>query len=356
MNKNSPKLSIIVPVYNMAPFLRRCLDSILGETLTDLEVIVVDDGSTDESPAICDEYGKRDARIRVIHQQNGGLGFARKVGMDLACGEFVTFVDSDDWVEPEMHERLCRTADEQACDMVICDWTNRCSANNTVTVQDQSPLLRENHVYEGGEFAEQILPKVLLGTIRGYSWNKLYRNSLLKQCDFAKTIGLSNWQDWVLNCEYVPKARRLAYVKTCMYNYVIHPGNSLFKNYKDYLPIILRLHAYRMGYLKLFKMDDRADVRDGCIRSFMEMAQFAAFEYEFLFAQTKLREKLRKISAVVNHPEVACFRSEYARIVAGQALFFRIRWLLFCLKSPLLIYVFSKSFERAKNLKRRFKR
>lgn len=106
-------ISVIVPVYNVEPYLHQCVDSILAQTYTDFELILVDDGSPDNCGAICDEYAEKDSRIRVIHQKNGGLSAARNAGIDAARGEYLAFVDSDDWVHPEMlrllHQAICQT-------------------------------------------------------------------------------------------------------------------------------------------------------------------------------------------------------------------------------------------------------
>ena len=105
-----PQISVIVPVYKVEPYLRRCVDSILAQTFTDFELILVDDGSPDNSGAICDEYAQKDARVHVIHQENGGLSAARNAGIDWVFAhsdsQWLTFVDSDDWVHPEYLERL----------------------------------------------------------------------------------------------------------------------------------------------------------------------------------------------------------------------------------------------------------
>ena len=101
-----PQISVIVPVYKVEPYLRRCVDSILGQTFTDFELILVDDGSPDNCPAICDEYARKDTRVHVIHQENGGLSAARNAGIDWAFAnsdsQWLTSVDSDEWVHPEM--------------------------------------------------------------------------------------------------------------------------------------------------------------------------------------------------------------------------------------------------------------
>ena len=112
------KISVIVPVYNVEKYLSRCVDSILGQTFSDLEVILVNDGSGDSSGSICDSYAAKDSRIRVIHKENGGLSSARNAGIDAASGEYLAFVDSDDWIEPEMYETMLALTEKYGADLV----------------------------------------------------------------------------------------------------------------------------------------------------------------------------------------------------------------------------------------------
>ena len=112
-------ISVIVPVYNVEPYLRKCLDSVINQTYKDMEILIVDDGSTDGSDDICDEY-KTDKRVRVFHTENRGLSCARNVGLDNAKGDWIGFVDSDDWIEPEMYELLIKGAEETGADIVEC--------------------------------------------------------------------------------------------------------------------------------------------------------------------------------------------------------------------------------------------
>lgn len=115
-------ISVIVPVYNVEPYLRKCLDSILAQTYQDLEILVIDDGSTDGSGKICDEYAEKERWIRVFHTENNGLSCARNLGLDNANGDWIGFVDSDDWIEPDMFEVLLRRAQETGADVVDCGW------------------------------------------------------------------------------------------------------------------------------------------------------------------------------------------------------------------------------------------
>lgn len=117
---DNPKVSVIVPIYNVEPYLRRCVDSVLAQTLSELEIILVNDGSSDGCPSICDEYAGRDSRIKVIHKINGGLSSARNAGLDAATGDFIAFVDSDDYIAPEMVENLMNALQEATADISIC--------------------------------------------------------------------------------------------------------------------------------------------------------------------------------------------------------------------------------------------
>ena len=113
------KVSVIIPIYNTEKYLVRCMDSVLGQTLKDIEIILVDDQSPDNAPAQCDKYVKMDSRVRVIHKKNGGLGLARNSGLEIATGEYVAFLDSDDYVDKRMYELLYRVAVEHNCQMVM---------------------------------------------------------------------------------------------------------------------------------------------------------------------------------------------------------------------------------------------
>ena len=114
------RVSVIVAVYNVENYLKKCVDSLLAQTKEDLEIILVDDGSTDSSGQICDNYAREDERILVVHKENGGLTSAWKAGIDIATSEYVGFVDSDDWVDRDMYEKLCASAERCHSDIVIC--------------------------------------------------------------------------------------------------------------------------------------------------------------------------------------------------------------------------------------------
>ena len=141
-------ISVIVPVYKVEKYLKRCVDSILAQTYPCLEVILVDDGSPDGCPAICDEYAREDRRVRVIHKENGGLSDARNAGIDAAKGKFLGFVDSDDYVHPRFYELLLQALKEEGADIAGCDVKKVCKTEK-IEEKEQQPIQRT--VYSGRE-------------------------------------------------------------------------------------------------------------------------------------------------------------------------------------------------------------
>ena len=127
-------ISVIVPIYNVEPYLRRCVDSLLGQTYADFEVILVDDGSPDNCGAICDMYEARDDRVRVIHKPNGGLSDARNAGLEIARGEYIAFVDSDDWVTPDYLERMLEAMQHPLARPRLRNWNNIRSRTKLVSI------------------------------------------------------------------------------------------------------------------------------------------------------------------------------------------------------------------------------
>ncbi len=182
------KLSIIVPIYKVEPYLRRCVDSILAQTFTDFELILIDDGSPDGCPAICDEYAQKDSRIVVIHQENQGVSAARNAGLDIAQGEFIGFIDPDDWCDPQMYEKLLKAIEENGRDIAICGFNN-VSENGTVYSQGLT---------EDGLFSQEAFIQALFGMpiqVGGCVTNKLFRRSVIKNVRFRSE--LTHGEDWV---------------------------------------------------------------------------------------------------------------------------------------------------------------
>ncbi len=210
-----PKVSIILPVYNVAPYLKQSLDSIISQTLTDIEIICVDDGSTDESGKILDEYKEKDARIKVIHKKNAGTGAARNDGLKIATGECIGFVDPDDWILPNMYERLYNILQDKELDIVMF----------TPDVFNDQTQKHEGFLY----FQDSNFPKILddkifnKDDISPFSypmcvWNKLYRKKLFDEnnIDFAEGL---DFEDHKVIFKSLFTAKRIYFIREKLYVY-----------------------------------------------------------------------------------------------------------------------------------------
>ena len=225
------KLSIIIPIYNTGIYLHKCIKSILSQKLADFELILVDDGSKDESGAICDEYAKQDTRVKVIHKQNEGVSIARNTGIEMAEGEYIGFVDSNDWIEPDMYDTLYSLATSKECDVVMCD---------TVTKYDDKPDEEDTITQLSGEnllYKKDIHP-TLLREMAGSACRCIYKNELIKnnKVDFPQNIPLS--EDRMFNILAFGYANRVYYTKTHFYNRYVRKGSAVSKYYGNYLEII----------------------------------------------------------------------------------------------------------------------
>ena len=215
--KSDPLISIVVPVYNVEKFLCTCLDSILSQTYTNWEAILVDDGSKDNSGKISDEYAQKDHRIKVLHKQNGGVSDARQAGLDAAKGEYIIHADPDDWVEPKMLEELLHKAKEENADMVICDtiWEK-----GTITeLHIERPTSLDNEI---------ILCDLFDGKIHGSCWNKLVRRSIFKQYNVKFPQGVQLREDLYVVASLLIHPIKVSYLNKAFYHYVIGENpNSL---------------------------------------------------------------------------------------------------------------------------------
>ncbi|WP_310549814.1 glycosyltransferase [Paenibacillus glufosinatiresistens] len=205
-----PEISIIVPVYRVEAYIRKCVDSILAQTYTRYELILVDDGSPDGCPAICDEYAARDARVRVIHKTNGGLSDARNRALDQAKGTYIGFVDSDDWIAPTMFEELHRAAETSGADIAVC-----CHYE---AAGDELKRINDFSGYPAVLSRTEALGELLLDRrIQNLAWDKLYRRELFE--DVRYPAGMA-FEDIPTTYRLFLKADRVALVDRALYYYV----------------------------------------------------------------------------------------------------------------------------------------
>lgn len=212
----SELVSVVVPVYNVEKYLARCLDSIIAQTYKNLEIILIDDGSTDSGGKICDDYAARDSRIRVIHQENVGLAEVRNVGIREAKGEYLQFVDSDDWVEPELVETCYKLSQEYDADIVTFRGTRN---YDNGTFRHAPEPVRPHIIMSGTEALSMIM---IPGYLNAASWNKFVKTSLYEGIEYPKG---KLYEDLHTVYKYVAKARKVLCTSLELYHYFIRSAS-----------------------------------------------------------------------------------------------------------------------------------
>lgn len=254
-----PLISIIVPVYNAEPYLDNCLDSIAAQTWENLEVWLVDDGSTDASPALCDARAAADSRFHVLHQANAGVSAARNAALERATGQYLQFVDGDDYLPSTATERLVRTAGATGADLVIGRFWRVAGTRKAL----QGHIRREG-VFTRREFAEEML-KAPANFYYGVLWNKLYRREIIMAHDIRCDEEFTWSEDMLFNLSYIRYADSFYAIRTPLYYYsrrrkhslsasvnpaqVVTTKASLFKYYKE---LYVQLGLYDQYKLQIY--------------------------------------------------------------------------------------------------------
>lgn len=295
--KNMIKVSVIVPVYNAEKYLRACVDSILAQTVTELECILVDDGSTDASPAICDEYAARDSRVKVIHKPNGRASSARNAGIRAARGEYIAFVDSDDWIAPDMYEKML----EPGADVCLCDYIR-------FTEGTEHPFTQPNvsgGFYNKEQMRRDIYPHLVMDgleyPITISNWALLIRRSVIRENGLWYREDIHVSEDAPFGSEVLYCADSFAYLKGMhLYHYRITQG-SVSKTYKpwwwdSYLKISEETEAF---FSKCTDYDFTQQLKSNMF--YLARAAIYYYLYDESLSRAEQNEKIR---AVMNHPRV----------------------------------------------------
>lgn len=216
------QISVIVPIYNMEKLMRKCLDFILAQSFHNYECLLIDDGSTDGSPAICDEYAAKDARFKAFHKPNGGLSDARNFGLAHAIGEYTIFFDPDDWVDNECLKEMYAKAVETNADMVMCDIYYNDLYRQKYGKQEPSSLW---HV--------DVLRDLITGKVAGFTVTKLIRRSLYQKYHIEYPKGIYGREDQYTMCELLMNNIKVAYLPKAYYHYMHYFNASQSRRYDD---------------------------------------------------------------------------------------------------------------------------
>lgn len=233
MENKVPKISIIIPFYNAEKYLSQCMESILVQTISSYEVIFVDDGSTDNGLLICEQYASQDGRIVVIHQENQGVSAARNRGIAAAAGDYIGFVDADDYIRPDMFQIMLDHAKKYDAEIVLCDSIaisgNGNQESETFVSLSSGGLLHRS----------EIKPPVLL-EMAGAVWRCIYRTSFLKEHCIEFPVGLKISEDRIFNLLAMGYASKIAYVKEPLYFRTLNDESAVHRYHADYPAIVER--------------------------------------------------------------------------------------------------------------------
>lgn len=261
----SPLVSIIVPVYNAAPDLARCIESIRAQTHDNFELMLINDGSHDASLPICKMYEKRDRRIKVIDKLNSGVSATRNIAISMACGVYLQFVDADDYLDPCATATLVEKAEQTAADLVVSHYY-RVNGDNIAPFG----VLTRSDTMSRKEYAKELM-EAPASFYFGVLWNKLYRTRIIKEHNITCSEELQWSEDFLFNLEYIRYATRFCAVKEPLYYYVknetgicatrinwknvMQTKKSLFSYYKDLYKKIglydkykLKIHSYLVAF------------------------------------------------------------------------------------------------------------
>ena len=248
------KVSIIIPVYNMEKYLEQCLDSVVNQTLKEIEIICVDDGSTDNSVNIIKSYAANDSRIKLIQQKNQFAGPARNNGLKLARGEYVAFIDPDDWIDTNMYYEMYNQAKQLKSDIVVCNYekynenSKQFSSTPFFTELKNGLNVVDSNIPENKNISPETMRKSLM-IFPCYSWNKIYKNSLLKIHDI-KFDTCQCYEDWNFVLKSHMKAIRFSYIDKCYYKYRYHESSTLRTTRNNRYVYIIDLLSQIKQYLK----------------------------------------------------------------------------------------------------------
>lgn len=222
---SKPKVSIIVPIYNVEKYLIKCVDSLVNQTLKEIEIILVDDGSPDNCPKICDDYAKKDTRIKVIHKQNAGVSAARNTGIEVATADWLAFVDADDWVEEDMFEEAYKRTINNDVDMVLFNFYSNYEKSEIINKK----IPQEDFITEDKNIIEQLKLSVLHPMFAPYHtqfacmaapWNKIFKASIIKENNIKFPLEVKGiFDDGLFNLYYYDYVKKIDFFNKPLYHY-----------------------------------------------------------------------------------------------------------------------------------------
>lgn len=313
-----PKLSIVIPVYNGEKYLYSCLGNLQKQTFTDWEAIFVNDGSTDSTRDILEELAAKDKRIEIVHKKNGGTASARNAGQDKATGTYITFLDSDDELEPVMYEKLVGTMDIHNVDMAVCGYyfkvENKDSKNYLEKNTYPSKVLRTKD-----EIKEELIDlwdSDMLSNV----WNKIYKMKLIKEKGLRYRDGHVYTEDRVYNRQFIENCSSMAVLEDCLYYYVRERAGSTTEKFRDnYFDIRHKeFEEFQIHFKNMGVWNEKA--KEYVCREFLE--RIAGCIENIFHADDMPSEEIKtRIKEIINHPD-AKTAAKYAKCRSAKMRIF----------------------------------
>jgi len=308
-----PKISVVIPVYNMEKYLKRCMDSVINQTFKDLEIILVNDGSKDNSGSICDEYKALDKRVKVIHKQNAGLGFARNSGMEISTGEYISFVDSDDYINTDMYEKLYQRIKQENADTCIFGYQRM--------IGDKNEYVRTGSL--SGTFSgDAAFNQIFLNTLGSeascpddylilwqsscmclYSMDVIRRNRIIFS---SERVFIT--EDTLFNTDYFINAKCVTILNEAFYFYCVNETSLTKTCREDRFEKDVVLYIEHLRRLKNYLPDEKkfGEARERVQRSLLANARYCVIQICDVYS---FKNGRRLIADICNNPvlrEVLC--------------------------------------------------
>ena len=339
-----PKISIIVPVYKSELYLNRCIDSILNQSYADIELLLIDDGSPDLCPKICDEYAAKDKRIKVIHKTNGGVAVARNTGLEIASGEYITFVDSDDWIEQNMYQSMMEIAAHYNCDAVMCDCVKDFDDHSEIYSHD----IRDGF-YNSEQLKTEYYPHLLI--MENVEYPATISNCLClfkRQNNMPRYVeGVRYSEDWLFGAQMMYNADSFYYMKgESFYHYCMNPASAThtftIDKWNDYIKLMQEINK-SFAHCKDYDFSEQIDK---VLLFFVHNALGDIFGADCL----SNRQKNKAAKHILQEAIVTdMFRHLNIKKLEVSA---KLKILTGCYAHPILVPLLSTYFERKRELKK----
>lgn len=315
---NMPKISVILPTYNVEKYIAKSIQSVLNQTHTDFELIVVIDGSKDNSEAIAREFEKTDKRIKVYTKPNGGLSDARNYGLNIATGEFIYFLDSDDWIEPNLLEDNLKILEDKQVDFVVFGFYQ-----DNVDLHEQLveaiPHIPETPDWINGEVI-YFTPSML--NILGYAWNKIYRKRYLDKHQITFTKGVSLVEDILFNAKVYQYADKIIFNPKPYVHYIQRPVVTLTKQFHEQSFEWVKLkHEALQDFLNAWSFDNKHEILASNLIGGLRYCVLNLFRYKNQF---NFNQKINYIDNMLNDKDLVNYAQFYNPKTKNDKIYYQL--------------------------------